>query len=233
MMIAGLWNEETGESIKIASDGTVLDGQQRLQAIIKSGMSLAFLIVEDLNKEVFSVLDSGIKRTPGDTFHCAGISNSTNLAAGIKRYLILKGGRIVDDNISQRGFSTKELLTIYYQRKQYWNAAANMSQVWYDRCGGILSKAPLLGFYSYFYDIDEDDAFTFMEKFANGVNLSSNNPIKLLRDKLFMAKINTRFSMSGYVFTALIIKAWNYYRKGEEIKLLKFTPNTDTLPIAI
>jgi hypothetical protein len=55
-MKAGRWRSETAETIKIASSGRVLDGQQRLMAIVHSGCSIKFHIAFNLDESVFSVL---------------------------------------------------------------------------------------------------------------------------------------------------------------------------------
>ena len=54
VMKAGLWKENTGEAIKFASDGTLLDGQHRLTALIKANVSLYFLIITGMRKKKIS-----------------------------------------------------------------------------------------------------------------------------------------------------------------------------------
>lgn len=56
--------------------------------------------------------------------------------------------------------------------------------------------------------------------------------MKTLFEIITPAKINPIMNMTGYVKTALIFKAWNYFRNGESVKLLRFSPNTEIFPIA-
>jgi len=54
------------EPIVIAVDGRVLNGQHRLSAVIGSGVSVPMLLIENVQDEVFRVIDRGISRTVAD-----------------------------------------------------------------------------------------------------------------------------------------------------------------------
>src|SRR6185369_8200893 len=64
-MRKGLYKENTGETIKFSRSGKLIDGQHRLLAIVKSGKSFKFTIAEDLEDNVFHVLDTGKTRNAG------------------------------------------------------------------------------------------------------------------------------------------------------------------------
>lgn len=222
-MTAGLWKEETGESIKIALDGTILDGQQRLMAIIQSNVSLSFMVISELDKDVFKVLDSGTKRTGGDILHTAGITNSKNKASAILRYKALKIGSVKLSDAPRFYISNSEVLIIYNERQKFWDAAINMGQSWYNESSRLLTISEFSALYAFFYDINSDDSFNFIDKLASGVGLENDDPIKRLRDKLMFAKINPRFSIPNYYRTGMIYKAWNFYRDKKALKVLKFS----------
>ena len=63
-MTAGEWLV-TGEAIKIASTGDLLDGQHRLAAVIESGCTVLMLVVKGLHPETQDVMDTGRARTLG------------------------------------------------------------------------------------------------------------------------------------------------------------------------
>lgn len=235
----GLWYEDTGESIKIAYDGTLLDGQQRLLALIEADISLNFKIDYDLDKIAFKFIDTGKKRTAGDTFHCLNILNARSIAAGIRRYLALKLNKTIGVPSSHAGgggvhadYSNSEMLSIYEKNPLIWEGAHNMSTNWYNKSGRLLKISEFIAFYMFFRDIDENDAFNFMTKFGEGIGLSNNDSIKLLRERLTDSKSNPTMNITGYVKTGLIIKAWNYFRDNTQIKVLRFSPNLDHFPVA-
>lgn len=227
-MMAGLWREETGESIKFATDGSLLDGQHRLHSVINSNATLNFLVVENLDKEIFKFIDTGTKRTPGDVFYTAGYSNGVRLASGLRKYYLLK----IEQTHHSKAPSNGELIDLYLAREKFWNAAATMSNDWY-RKERLLTTSDFMGFYAYFYDIDQGMAFEFMEKLGLGDNLNSDSPIKLLRNKLILGKSSHKFKLSLNERSALIIKTWNYFRKNVVIKNLVFSPKREEFPIAI
>lgn len=225
VMRAGLWKEETGEAIKIAYDGTILDGQQRLMAIIKADVKLNFLLITGLEKDVFSVLDTGTKRTSGDIFHIAGVLNDKSIAAGIIKYYTLKKGLtgLANGQQGRTHLSSTELLTLYKSRDKFWQGVHSMSVSWYHKSQRLLKVSEFTGLYAYLYDIDNDDAYRFVDLLANGVDLDIYNPIKLLREKLIFSRINTKFTLTNSHRTALIFKAWNMFRENKTVKFLRFT----------
>jgi len=237
-MSAGLWYEGTGEAIKISPSGIIVDGQQRLMAIVKSGVSLNFLVVE-VSEEAFKYIDSGKKRTARDIFATAGILNYTNIAAGLRRYVTLKRGRSLGNDIS-RGInnamlktSNAELYSIYCANTELFQGAHSNSSKWYIKSGRLMQLSEILAYYIFFREIDKDDAFTFMEMLFNAHNVPSDSPISLLRIRLYEDKVNTRHKIPGQIKTMLIIKTWNFFRKNETPKRLIIDISKESMPVAI
>ena len=88
-MAEGRWNERIVEPIKITTDGKLLDGQHRLQAIIASGKSIWMYVQTDLLEGDFEYIDLGRKRIAADF---VGGKNRTTLASIAKlAYCTLQG----------------------------------------------------------------------------------------------------------------------------------------------
>lgn len=230
-MVAGLWKEETGEAIKIAVDGTLLDGQLRLNALIKANISLPFLVISDLEKDVFTVIDSNLARTPSDYLYQLGIPNATNIAGGIRKYYALRSGYKV--SVVVRNFSNQEMIILYNKRPKVYQAVFLMAQKWYKCSSRILTICEFMAIYLFFFDINEDAAFEFMSALGEGELLDRCHPVRLLREKLLFSKLNPKYSLLNNVKMALIYKAWNYYRKGTEITILRFSPTNEEFPTPI
>lgn len=220
-MRCGLWQTNTGDSIKLAHDNTLLDGQHRLLALIEAGVSLNFLVVEGIDKDVLTVLDTGLKRTTGDVLHIYGIDNSNNIAAALRRYYTLKTGRY--DARGGRTASSQEILSLYNHRKIFWDGALQNSNVWYAQSSRILAKSEIMSLYAYFYDIDESMAFKFMDSLCIGSNLDHDSPIRLLRNKLLFSKVNKTFFLTPALRTQYIFKAWKLFTEGRTVKSLYVT----------
>ena len=233
LMRNGLWKEGTGEPIKIATDGTLLDGQQRLTALIKAGVTLEFCVIKGMDKDVFPVLDTGKIRSPGDTLHISGVQSAQEVAAGIRKFYLLIAGMYSKTGGYSRSITSQEILSLYASNNKFWDAAVTMGKDWYRKCQRILTIGELIGYYAYLHRFDDIKSFEFMDSLSSGANLNSTNPIKLLRDKLVFHKMNKNFSILQSVKTALIIKAWNFYCQGKEIKSLRFNSEKESMPTPI
>lgn len=89
---AGRW-ANTNQSIGLTSDGSVIDGQHRLHAIIKTGIPVTMLVVRGLTQESFSYIDLGIARTVADHFRHVGKKNVFALSgAGKLLAMHINGG---------------------------------------------------------------------------------------------------------------------------------------------
>ena len=64
-MRAGQWMI-THQGIAFDKDGVLLDGQQRLNAVIKSGVPVPMLVIRGLDHNVIRVMDQGVSRTLND-----------------------------------------------------------------------------------------------------------------------------------------------------------------------
>jgi len=234
-MSVGLWKEETGESIKLSFDNNILDGQHRLAALIKANVSLHFLIISELEKDIFTVLDTGVTRTAGDILHIAGVTQAHNHASCILKYLKFKQGSIAaldtSSNLKDYKLSKVEIYSAYINRKQFWEAVILMSDKWRTQFQRVMSLAEIGSLYAFFYDIDTEDAFKFMDLLCSGTGLELRNPVRLLREKLIFSKTNLKFKYTAVQKLALIFKGWNYYREGKLISVLRFSRDLDSFPV--
>lgn len=89
-MEQGMW-QENGEAIQIAEDGSLLNGQHRLHAIIKCGIPQKMLIVCDVNANVF---DSGKNRTWTDYTRANNNGKPIDTAIGGATGLIVGDGHL-------------------------------------------------------------------------------------------------------------------------------------------
>ena len=78
-MRRGQW-QLTGDPIRISSTGRLLDGQHRLLAIIESDTAIETIVIEGLADATFTVIDSGLARTPSDALAFAGVGSAAHIA---------------------------------------------------------------------------------------------------------------------------------------------------------
>lgn len=216
-MAAGKWRE-TGEGIKRSHDGTLLDGQHRLAAIAEAGVTVRMLVVGNLPAEAQEAVDGGAKRRFSDILHLRGEQNYNLLGAIIRRVWYWKAGlRGSTGNYSP---TTSQLLDVLEQHPEIrasTTAAASVKNA-VPIAGSILGLCHWL-----FSNTDADDCIFFFERLADGVNLPAAHPIHVLRRTVIEGQ-STKSRLTETVVTAYVIKAWNAYRDGRTIGLLRFKP---------
>lgn len=74
----------TGDTLKFAKNGNLIDGQHRLEACVHTGVPLKSHVVFGLNEKIFDILDQGRKRTAGDILALDGVPNAAIVAAAIR-----------------------------------------------------------------------------------------------------------------------------------------------------
>lgn len=79
-----------GDTIKVDTEGELLDGQHRLEALVRSGKPLECLLVRNLNKEVFSTIDVGKTRSGGDVLAILGFQYASHLSAAARHVFVFR-----------------------------------------------------------------------------------------------------------------------------------------------
>ena len=228
-MKQGRWITNTAEPIKISKRGLLLDGQHRLEAIIKSNVSIEMLIAYDLEDSIFKVLDTGLARNASDTFKTAGIKHDNLLPSIISFYNAISEGKSRGSQVSNKK-TNAELLEQYKLDDIFWQDAANLSMQWYNKFSKVLAPSYFGGVYAFLKDINPEKSYNFCEQIASGVGIE-NNAIILLRKRLVEDRISTSKLTISYKI-ALFIKAWNAFVSNNNIKCLRYNPSIENYPTA-
>jgi hypothetical protein len=227
-MLNGRWMENTGETIKIAKDGTLVDGQHRLLALMQSGVQLNMHVCTDMDKEVFHKIDQGAVRNGGDIFQIAGIKSFNILPSIIQMQNNIKKGTLVSHRTGVDDRLTHSLLLEkYYQDPTFWDHVTTRASTWYSAFAKVLSPSVIGGIYSVALEINELQADLFMDQLCTGV--TSSGPILLCRKNLIQDRLSAR-RVRPEVRIVWIVKAWNAFRSGSEPKQIKFDATRESFP---
>lgn len=229
-MVNGKWKEDTGELIKISKTGRVLDGQHRLQAVIKANCSIFFHIAYNINDEVFDVLDSGKLRNATDCFKISDIKHENIIPSTIAHFKLLQDGKRKGQQANFK-LTNAELLKTYYDDEQFWQEVARLSVNWYKAFAKVLPPSWIGGFYAHFYKLNSEKADEFMNQLCTGMDIS-NITINLLRTKLMQDRMSLR-KMHQNMKMALIIKTWNHFINNIQLTVIKYNTIQEKFPIAI
>ncbi|MFD5508967.1 hypothetical protein ACFWIB_14490 [Streptomyces sp. NPDC127051] len=233
-MEAGNW-AENGEGLKFAKGGVLLldgpqplyggpllDGQHRLHAICLSGVTLTMLVVTGLEGSAQETMDDGRKRTLADALNLRNESNSVILGALLRRALMWEMGQF--RNTGAYTPTNAECLAFLEDHPECRESALIAAAVRKP------SKLPasILGLTHWlFTGIDRGDSVWFFDRLASGAELRQYHPVWTLRKRATELADETG-RIPEDMLLAFVIKAWNAYRDGTELRLLRFKPGGAT-----
>lgn len=203
---------ENGDAIRFAKDGTLLDGQHRLSAIVESGVAITLLVVRGLDRSAQKTMDSGIIRPTADAFEFESIPHSKTAAAITRRILMWQNGVRANAGGSFQPSKT-ELLDAW--RTDPIIRAASEAAV--QMKGRKQIPASIIGLtWWLFAQIDSDQCATFWYGLYSGSDLSANDPIHVVRERIIRQNAQPG-RIPESIYLAWVIKAWNLWRAGKRI----------------
>lgn len=221
-MKSGEWSVN-GEAILFSEDDRLIDGQHRLSAIVKAGVPIVSLVVRGISApDAQETVDRQAKRTLSDAMRFRGMRNCATYGAAANLILpAIRNGRLTT-NADYRP-TQKEALA-FVERYQDELAAGVVVADRIKKEGGFLIPALAASLYVLMAAEDEADATEFFTMLATGVNLGPGNPILALRRRLIQNRDsgNARNNLSRTFVSAITVKAWNAWRRGETVQTLKW-----------
>jgi hypothetical protein len=206
-MTSGAW-VLNGESIKIDTNGKLIDGNHRCAASIYSGQSFRSLVVFNIEPTAVDTVDIGRVRRPSDVLRMHGFSNTNDkaaVAAVVFRY----------DNVDP---------------KTIWSAANGPSKIqiieWVRKHDNQITLVPAIGgltrsgLMAFFYIARRDTAHPeLVDEYFNGLLSGAALPIGDPR----LALRNQRLSRWGMGQSELLAHAlaWNAFVTGRTLKSIK------------
>jgi hypothetical protein len=219
-MKTGRW-VQNGDPIRFDINGTLIDGQHRLLAVIESGVPVEMFVVRGLSPKSQDTIDSGIPRKFADALKLRGFTEPALLGAATRSYYLWSiGVRRFGGTGAGVATSTPALLNCLENNP--WLQA----EVPLFRKLSAQAHLPssITGALVYaFMTIDADDAEYFWERVCSDENHRQGDAIFTLRRTLLTSK-DMRGSRNVTYLAAITVKAWNKYRAGETCHLLRFSP---------
>lgn len=220
-----------GESLKFNNDGTLLDGQHRLAAVVKSGEPQQFLVIRGLDHEAQDTIDIGRARTFSDVLAIDGENYHLNLAAAVRALWAYERNGVPMAHVMYRQptpSQLRETLERHPELRLSINAGGTTTNVF------ALSRSQVMVLHYIMSRIDQDMADEFWHKVYSGIGLTQEDPAYVLRERLMREQqIASSHGRGGISLMAFAIRAFNAYRKGEVITRLIWRPGrmiTDTFP---
>jgi hypothetical protein len=215
-----------GETIKIGTNGDVLDGQHRLNACVLSNSAFTCIIVYDLPKEIFETIDSGTSRTLADLLYLESFSGARvvasaapyvywwkNLKANDRKKFKITGGIYRPARNDLFHYVLNETKT------KLWDRSAKQGGRVREVCPRSVGAAA----HYLMSEQSRQKADAFFEMFATGAGMvTDKHPILTLRSRLIKDKNKTVQTSPTEKFM-WVMRAWQAFREGEQLTRIKDT----------
>jgi len=216
-MASGNWRWN-GEGIKFDKNGWLIDGQHRLLAIIRSGVTIRMLVVRGLCEGAQSTLDTGVNRQFADILKLRGEKSCASLAAAVRSVHLWDSGV---RRLSQGGAAATVSQLLETLDCHPWLREV-MPEIDRVRKNSHLPASVLGGLYLAFTQIDPEDAEFFFGELGSKMNQDSPQPIFMLQKSLEDNYRNVKGARNTTYLAAITVKAWNAFRAGDDIGVLRW-----------
>lgn len=229
-MERGQWVEMNGNTISFNNDLQLNDGQHRLAAIVKSGLSFNFVVMVGVSKEAFMVMDTGRKRSGGDVLSIEGYKKYSLLSAAASFVLNWDRGKFAA-GAKKGGGKTKnsvtntDILQFVKDNESIFLSQCDAAKKYYKTGDKLVTESWLAALLHILSRVDAKSAERFIFQLATGTDIKYRTGLYFLRNKLSQAKLSDSKAIPTKTKLAYIVKAWNSHRKGLENVKLRYHPS--------
>jgi hypothetical protein len=215
----GMTNDEwvVAQPLLFDHEGSLIDGQHRMQAVILSKKTVEFLIVKGYDRDlVFGKLDDVGKRTLRDWLHIMGV-NEPKVTAGVVNWAARDAAGLIPSG----GGSNFHLTAIEGVEFLEENPEIHESVKGRGVRNVILPRVMSAFAHWKFSAKDKTLANTFFIDLIMGEKEGDGDPIYLLRERMKSDKL-AKTKLKSNEKLALVIKAWNAVREGKTLHNLRW-----------
>lgn len=226
-MQAGEWNVDAS-TIEIDRLGQLMNGQNRLMASVEAGTPFPTLLRTGLDPDARFFMDTGVKRTGGDTFLMMELPDPNNIAAAInmreryERTVREYGGRQTMN--PRRIPMTHAELRDYLEDHPAVTAMVNLGVAMQKEGPGV-PRSVYIAALSIFAESSEKMAREFADAFIEGKSSGTGDPILALMRYLARAKspteLRTKSRNRNQQHLAAFVLAWNAWVQSEPLDTLR------------
>lgn len=223
----GEW-ELSNDAITFDENGNLTNGQNRLNACINANEPIVVIVARGIKRRAQVVMDTGVKRSLTDYLKMKGYKNCSTVGA-------IGAGLQYSDEFGTDGafgrqqsniFTLKSTLDFIDENdeKRIEPIVRDVIQLRAKHGSKILATRTLGVLFDAFRDAGDENYRGFVNQLANKKPACTS--VRLLMSRLSeyaedVRKNSTQLNQR-YV-AAIIIKAWNAYMRGDDIRQLRFT----------
>jgi hypothetical protein len=217
-MTRGEWTMN-GEPIQVALDGTLLNGQHRLSAVVESGVTIPTLLVTGLSVDALRTVDSGSRRNLSDVLALRGEVDTTNLGAALGLLHRYRSGARMDQS-GHTSPTVQEALGLLELEPEL-REALKIARRMHRRNRMRLSVMAVL--MHLFNEVDLGSGTRFFEALCVE-RAAAGSPVRALQSILARERADRTYRLPAYSLCAMTIKAFNAWKEGTHMTILSFKP---------
>jgi hypothetical protein len=223
VMMAGDW-WLNGETIVFGADGTLLNGQHRLTAIVQAGVFVDVLVVRGVDEEAFRTIDAGRTRTTGEVLGIDGEKNANCVAAAVQALLTFvdTGGSIQGTTFRGRKATPMLVARVLMEYPQIRDSVNAMKR------NSLFRNQHSVVLHLLFLMVSPRVAEEFACVMADG-HPDIGRPFVVFRESLVRQPMRSDLRRA---YSAKAIKAFNAEISGERPKMFKFSDGEEFPTIA-
>lgn len=221
-MERGEWNLGNAAIAK-DPEGNLLDGQHRLHAVVRSGVTIRQMLVEGLAPHTQDSMDSGRKRTLEQQLDRYGYKNARDLAATLNFLYRIEQEK--DVRHARTTLTTKQALDMLERYPSIIDSVAYAVKIRPKKLG--YSVTAIAGLHFLWSQTAPEDAQVFFDSVISGAGLSEEDPRHILKrtlDKSVVQAKSRRQQVDTRNHAAIMIKAFNAWRTGRVMQRIYWTP---------
>lgn len=217
-MLAGRWNASES-TLCFSPDGKLQNGQHRLTAIVKTGVTVVMLVQRNVPTAAMRTMDTGSARTIGDVLGFAKEISAHLLGSTLKTCLLVSDGRIYRDNKVQ-GTSHEELLAFLAANPDV-RESVRLSRRWSSVDAPPTTKASAHWLIS---RVAGDELAThYFDQLTSRANEPHGSAVLAVDSRLRQVRaMRAMYPTRNFVY--LLVKGWNHYARGASVRTLAMTP---------
>lgn len=217
-----------GDTVRMSRTGILLDGQNRLQSIMDSGISQSCIIVEGLHDDAFLTMDDGRKRNAADVLSAeqdpilSGYESKVSALA--KSIMLIANGNPGSTKGGGDKSATPSNLAVrnYVHENKTELVTAVIEGVKIAKDFACVNSRILSLTYCLFGRKNKRKCDDFFESLRTGQSLDKDSPILEFRNLMIKDSSRKDSKLKYNHVLVYLIKTWNAYRDGETINEFKW-----------
>lgn len=219
-MSMGRWNVDACPPISIAEDGTLMDGQHRLYAVIQANVPIQMEVRKGVDKDSYVYFDCGRTKKVSDLINTPNRGNVT--AVGRFRYELEHGKASLTSLLKSSGRSSRAEIV------EYINENSEILLKWVNT--GTCMRRSVRGSiiqYAYFLAIADFLGFELVDLFVEDFCKEGCESVTIGRCKRKIRSLNTSKSIPRARTTVeILLHTYKMFEEGKEVDRFYNASNT-------